>query len=111
MFLLFMKPSPDNLDDLLHSWNEVPASSGRLAGPVWQRIEAVGGRASWFGRMTMALHELDLRFARPQALAVMIALGLLIGVGVAELRMRYDVLQTDSEMSVRYLSMLDTNGR
>jgi len=106
-----MKPNPDNLDCLLQDWNEVPSPSGRLAGPVWQSIEATGGRASWLGKLMMLLHELDLRFARPQAIAAVIFLGTLIGIGVAELRTRSDALRTDSEMSARYLSMLDTTGR
>jgi hypothetical protein len=111
MFLLFMKNDPDNFDHLLHSWNEVPAPSGRLASPVWQRIEAVGRHAGWFGGIIMALRELDARFARPQAIAAVVALSLLVGFGVAELRARYDARQTDTEMSARYLSMLDLNGR
>lgn len=111
MFLLFMKSDRDSLEPLLKSWSEVPAPSGRLAGPVWQRIEAVGGRASWFGNFIMGLHDLDTRFSRPRAIAVVVAASLLVGVGIAELRTRYDAQQIDTEMSARYLSMLDTSNR
>jgi hypothetical protein len=111
MFLLFMKNNPDDLDHLLQEWNGMPASSGRLAGPVWRRIEAAHGRASWFGSITMLLHELDVRFARPQAIAAVVAVGLLVGMGFAELRTRYNATQIDAEMSARYLSLLDVNNR
>lgn len=111
MFLLFMKNNPDDLDRLLQEWNGMPVPSGRLAGPVWQRIEASHGRASWFGSITMRLRELDVRFARPQAIAAVVAVGLLVGMGFAELRTRYNATQIDAEMSARYLSLLDVNNR
>ena len=111
MFLLFMKLDRDNLDPFLRSWSEVPVPSGQLAGPVWRRIEASGGRAGWFGRLAMAIYTLDARFARPQAIAVVLVASMLLGVGVAELRSRFEAREVDAEMAVRYLSMLDTNNR
>jgi hypothetical protein len=111
MFLLHMKPDPDDLDHLLHEWNRLPAPDGRLAGPVWQRIELGAGSAGWFGSVTLCLRELDLRFTRPQAVAAILAIGLLVGVGLAELRTRYNATQVDAEMSARYLSLLDVNNR
>jgi len=87
------------------------APSGRLAGPVWQRIESSHGRASWFGSMTMFLRELDVRFARPHTIAAVVAIGLLVGMGFAELRMRYNATQIDSEMTARYLALLDVSNR
>jgi hypothetical protein len=59
----------------------------------------------------MAVYDLDARFARPRAIATLVAASLLIGIGIAELRTRYDAHQIDSEMSARYLSMLDTSNR
>lgn len=111
MFLLFMKPDHDNLDPLLHSWSEMPVPSGQLAGPVWQRIEALGGHASWFSRLVVAVYDLDARFSRPRAIAAVLAASVLIGIGMAELRTRYADRQVDTEMSARYLSMLDTSNR
>ena len=111
MFLLPMKPDPDDLDHLLHEWNSLPEPDGRLAGPVWQRIEADARHTGWFGNMALRLHELDMRFTRPQAIAAVIAIGLLVGVGLAELRTRYNATQVDAEMSARYLSLLDVNNR
>lgn len=111
MFLFFMKSDHDDLKPLLRSWSEVPAPSGRLAGSVWQRIEADGGKAGWFSRLVMAVYDLDASFARPRAIAVVVAASLLVGVGFAELRTKYDAHQIDSEMSARYLSMLDTSSR
>jgi hypothetical protein len=111
MFLLFMKNDPDDLDHLLQEWNGMPAPSGRLAGPVWQRIESAHGRASWFGSLTMLLRELDACFARPQVIAAVVAVGLLVGMGFAELHTRYNATQIDAEMSARYLSLLDVNNR
>jgi hypothetical protein len=111
MFLLHMKPTPDDLDHLLHEWNSLPAPDGRLAEPVWQRIAADHGRTGWFGNMTLRLYELDLRFTRPQAIAAVIAFGLLVGVGLAELQTHYNATQADAEMSARYLSLLDVNNR
>ncbi|MFT3867469.1 MAG: hypothetical protein QM715_03115 [Nibricoccus sp.] len=111
MFLFLMNANHDNLKPLLQSWNEVPAPTGRLAGAVWQRIEAGGGKAGWFSRLVMAIYDLDASFARPRAIAVVVAAGLLVGIGVGELRAKYDAYQIDSEMSARYLSMLDTSNR
>ena len=89
----------------------MPAPSGRLAGPVWQRIESSPGRASWFGSVTMFLRELDVRFARPHTIAAVVAIGLLVGMGFAELRTRYIAKRIDAEMSARYLALLDVNNR
>jgi len=111
MFLYFMNSDHDNLDPLLRSWSEVPSPSGRLAGPVWQRIEAAGGQAGWLSRLVMAVSDLDASFTRPRAIAVVLAASLLIGVGIGELRTRYDAHQIDTEMSARYLSMLDLSNR
>jgi hypothetical protein len=102
---------PDNLGDMLHSWTEVPAPAGKLDVPVWQRIEARGARLSWSERMMGFLGELDLRFARPQALAALVAVALLLGLGLAELRTRYDIARVDAEMSARYLALLEPTGR
>ena len=109
MFLLCMKHEPDDLDQLLQSWQKVPTPSGRLTAPVWRNIEATGGRASWFGNLTMALRELDLRIARPAALATVVAFALLVGLGLAELRSLYTARRIDTEMSTRYLSMIDVD--
>lgn len=111
MFLLFMKHDPDNLNHLLQEWNEMPVPDGRLAGPVWERIKAVQGRASWFDGLLMRLRELDVRFARPQTLAAVVAFSLLIGFGFAAFHTRYNAKQMDAEMSARYLSMLDVSRR
>jgi hypothetical protein len=102
---------PDNLGDLLHRWTELPAPARKLDVPVWQRIEARGARFSWSERMIGFLGELDLRFARPQAMAALIAVALLLGLGLAELRTRYDVARVDAEMSARYLALLEPAGR
>ena len=106
-----MKHDPDNLDHLLREWHGVPAPDGRLAAPVWQRIETVKGRASWFGIFVMRLHELDVCCARPQVVAAVIAVGLLVGLGCAELRTRQAALQIDSEMSARYLALIEPSVR
>lgn len=111
MFLLFMKNDPDDIDHLLQEWTGLPAPSGHLAGPVWQRIESEHGRASWFGNLTMILRELEVRFARPHAIVAVVAIGLLAGVFFAELRTRYNATQIDAEMSARYLSLLDVSRR
>jgi hypothetical protein len=111
MFLFFMKNDPDDFDHLLHEWNEMPAPGGRLAGPVWQRIEEASGRNRWFGSLAMRLQELEASFSRPQFIAAVVAVALLVGMGFAELRTRYDATQADTEMSARYLSLLDVNNR
>jgi len=111
MFLFFMKHDPDNLNHFLHEWNDMPAPDGRLAGPVWERIEVARGRASWFDSLLMRLRELDVRFARPQAFAAVLALSLLVGMGFAVLHTRYNATRIDAEMSARYLSMLDVSRR
>jgi hypothetical protein len=106
-----MKPNPDKLDRLLRSWSEVPAPSGRLPGPVWQRIESGLKRGDWFGQAVMLLHELDARFARPQAIAALLAFAMALGVGLAELHVRRAAMRNDAEMSVRYISLLETENR
>lgn len=111
MFLLFVKPESDHLETLLRSWSETPAPDARLAAPVWQRIEAAGGRAGWADRLVMFVHELDARVIRPRAIAALFVASLLVGVGIAEFRTIYDAHEIDREMSARYLSMLDTSSR
>jgi hypothetical protein len=100
----------DNLGDLLHSWKDLPAPTGKLERPVWQRIEASGARVSWSARMADLLSELELRFARPQAMAALVAVALLVGLGLAELRSRSDLARVDAEMSARYLALLEPAG-
>lgn len=111
MFLLFMKNNPDDLDHLLHAWNEMPAPDGQLGGPVWQRIEASGGRSRWFGSLAMRLQEFEASLFRPQFVAAIVAVALLAGMGFGELQARYQATQIDSEMSARYLSLLDVSNR
>ncbi|MBK9989416.1 MAG: hypothetical protein IPP19_01455 [Verrucomicrobia bacterium] len=106
-----MKNDPDDLDRLLQEWTALPAPSGQLASPVWQRIESGDRRASWFGNLTMLLRELEMRFARPHAIVAVVAVGLLVGVFFAEVRTRYNATQIDAEMSARYLSLLDVSHR
>ena len=102
---------PDDLGALLRRWTELPAPAGRLDGPVWQRIEARNARFSWSERLIGFLGELDLQFARPQAMAALVAVALLLGLGLAELRARNDVARVDAEMSARYLALLEPAGR
>jgi len=111
MFLLYMHTNHDDLDHLLKEWKDTPLPEGRLNVPVWRRIEAVQSGSGWFSRLVLSFYELDDRFARPRVLMALLAFSLLLGVGVAELRTRYEAYQVDSEMSARYLSMLDVQNR
>ncbi len=103
--------APDHFDQLLHSWTETPAPSGCLTAPVWQRIEARGMRLPWSERTVDFLRELDLRFARPQAMAALAAVALLLGFGVAAFETRRAVARVDAEMSARYLALLTPTSR
>jgi len=98
---------PDHLGHLLHSWTETPVPTGGLDAPVWQRIETRNARLTWSERGTELLRLLDAWFARPQALAALVAVALLFGFGLAELRVRYAVARVDAEMSARYLALLE----
>ena len=102
---------PDNFDRLLHSWTELPAPIGKLDIPVWQRIEVSGARLAWSERVNDLFRELDARFARPQAMVALVALALLLGVGLAELRSYKDAARVDAEMSARYLALLEPVSR
>jgi hypothetical protein len=104
------KKAHKDLDPLLQSWTELPAPSGRLDAPVWLLIAARGARLSWTERAVDLLRELDARFARPQAMATLVAVALLLGVGLAELRARNDIVRIDAEMSARYLALLEPAG-
>jgi len=95
----------------MRSWTGLPAANGQLEGPVWQRIEAREKRFSWLERARRFLSELDLRFARPQAMVALVAVALLVGLGLAELRSRSDSARVDAEMSARYLAMLEPVSR
>ena len=106
-----VKKDPDNLDALLHSWSELPAPTQRLAAPVWQRIEACGASLSWAAGAVDWLREIDARIARPQVMAALVVVALLLGAGLAEMRTRSAVARVDAEMSARYLAMLDLAGR
>lgn len=44
-------------------------------------------------------------------MAALVVMALLLGLGLAELRNRYDVAQVDAEMSARYLALLEPAGR
>ena len=106
-----LNKDPDNLDHLLRSWTEAPAPTGRLNGPVWRRIEERTARLSvieWFG---FFLRALDGRLARPRAMAALVAMALLLGVGLAEMRTRSDAARIDAEMSARYMALLELAGR
>lgn len=100
-------PDPDRLDGLLRSWTGTPAPNGGLDAPVWRRIEARSARLTWVERLTDVLHELDARLARPQALAALVALALVLGLGLAEWRTQKAAARVDVEMSARYLALLD----
>jgi len=101
----------DDFDRLLHSWTEFPAPSGRLGIPVWQSIEVRCARLPWSEQVIDLLRELDNRFARPRAMAAVVAVALLLGVGLAELRTHNEAARVDAEMSARYLAMLDPVSR
>jgi hypothetical protein len=57
------------------------------------------------------LRELDTRFAHPRAMAAVVAVALLLGVGVAQLRTHNEAARVDAEMAARYLAMLEPVSR
>jgi len=105
------KKDPDNLDALLHGWSELPEPTQRLGAPVWQRIEAHGARLSWAESAVDWLREIDAHIARPQVMAALVVVALLLGAGLAEMRTRSAVARVDAEMSARYLALLEPVSR
>ena len=100
-------PDPDRLDGLLRSWTGTPVPTGGLDAPVWRRIEARSARLTWMERLTDVAHALDVRLARPQALAALVALALVLGLGLAEWRTESAAARVDAEMSARYMALVN----
>ncbi|MFT3782514.1 MAG: hypothetical protein QM790_10915 [Nibricoccus sp.] len=106
-----MKSGTDDFDELLRSWKEVPEATGKLAQPVWARIEATTTRRVWLSSLALRLHEIDLWLTKPRTVAALVALAIFVGLGMAEFRSVYTAQQIDREMSARYISMLDLSSR
>lgn len=93
----------DPLDDLIKEWRIEPSLPADLSACVQADI-ALRTRRPWFFDTVAAL---DVWCARPRAIAACLTVALLLGVVIAELRVREKEGQVEREMTERYLSLLE----
>jgi hypothetical protein len=111
VFFLFMQSQSDHLDDLMRSWTTVPRPAPGTAAEVWRAIHSQGIAMAPCGVAARAVRALDLWLARPQTIAALVAVALLLGAGLAEMRAQYEEVRIDNEMSARYLALIEPVSR
>jgi hypothetical protein len=107
-----MKKESDPLKTMMDDWTDMPQPLGsQLAAPVWNEIRRAESRSSWLNSLMASLWEIDGLLARPRVFATVLAVGIFVGVAVAEVSLHLDALRTDGEMTARYLSLLEAGNR